>query len=87
MRRAIKAATMVEQAYEDAARALGCVVCRWHLVAGLKCGERRGFIAARGIEGMGTLSMWAVDPVRASNDADHPHDCRAPSRSKPWTRR
>ncbi|WP_367346468.1 hypothetical protein [Stenotrophomonas bentonitica] len=37
--------------------------------------ERRRFMAARsGIEGMGTLPMWAVDPVRASNDADHPHD-------------
>ncbi|OEZ02301.1 hypothetical protein BIY45_01870 [Stenotrophomonas sp. BIIR7] len=38
-------------------------------------GERRRFMAARsGVEGMATLPMWAVDPVRASNDADHPHD-------------
>jgi hypothetical protein len=27
MRRAIKAATRIEQSYQDAARALGCVVC------------------------------------------------------------
>lgn len=29
MRRAIKAATKAERSYQDAARALGCVVCRW----------------------------------------------------------
>ena len=38
-------------------------------------GDRRRFMAARsGVAGMGMLPMWAVDPVRASNDADHPHD-------------
>jgi len=38
MRRAIKAATKPEQAYQDAARALGCVVCRWRHAAGLQLG-------------------------------------------------
>ncbi|WP_236546071.1 phage tail terminator-like protein [Stenotrophomonas sp. 364] len=38
MRRAIKAATRSEQAYQDAARALGCVVCRWRFAAGLQRG-------------------------------------------------
>jgi hypothetical protein len=36
MRRAIKAATRSEAAYQDAARALGCVVCRWRIAAGLQ---------------------------------------------------
>ncbi|RRU23595.1 hypothetical protein [Stenotrophomonas sp. 278] len=37
--------------------------------------ERRRFMAARsGVQGMVMLPTWAVDPVRASNDADHPHD-------------
>lgn len=37
--------------------------------------ERRRFMAARsGVQGMVMLPTWAVDPVRASNDADHPHE-------------
>ncbi len=37
--------------------------------------DRRRFMAARsGVEGMGMLPAWAVDPVRATNDADKPHD-------------
>lgn len=35
----------------------------------------RRFVAARsGVQGMQILPTWAVDPVRAANDADHPHD-------------
>jgi len=37
--------------------------------------ERRRFMAERsGVEGLAILPMWAVDPVRAANDADRPHD-------------
>lgn len=37
--------------------------------------ERRRFMAERsGVKGMMMLPMWAVDSIRASNDADHPHD-------------
>ena len=37
--------------------------------------ERRRFMAAHsGVQGMKMLPLWAVDPIRASNDADHPHD-------------
>ena len=37
--------------------------------------ERRRFMAAHsGVQGMRILPLWAVDPIRASNDADHPHD-------------
>lgn len=39
--------------------------------------DRRSFMGERsGVHGMNILPMWAVDPVRASNDADHPHDNR-----------
>lgn len=38
MRRTIKAATKTERAYQDAARLLGCVVCRWRFAAGLQRG-------------------------------------------------
>lgn len=35
----------------------------------------RRFKAARsGVQGMQMLPTWAVDPVRAANDADKPHD-------------
>lgn len=38
-------------------------------------GDRRRFMGARsGVVGMHTLPAWAVSPVRASNDADRPHD-------------
>lgn len=38
-------------------------------------GDRRRFMGARsGVVGMHTLPTWAVSPVRASNDADRPHD-------------
>lgn len=36
MKRAIKPATRTEQAYQDAARALGCVVCRYRIARGLQ---------------------------------------------------
>lgn len=37
--------------------------------------ERRRFMAANsGVQGMRMLPLWAVDPIRASNDADRPHD-------------
>lgn len=37
--------------------------------------SRRRFMAKRsGVEGMAILPTWAVDPVRAANDADRPHD-------------
>jgi hypothetical protein len=37
--------------------------------------ERRRFMAARsGVRGMIVTPMWACDPVRATNDADAPHD-------------
>ncbi len=37
--------------------------------------SRRRFMAARsGVQGMQMLPTWAVDPVRAANDADKPHD-------------
>ncbi len=37
--------------------------------------QRRRFMGERsGVQGMQTLPMWAVDPVRAANDADKPHD-------------
>ncbi len=45
MRRAIKPATKAAQAYQDASRALGCMVCRWRHAAGLQrsigCGPVR----------------------------------------------
>ncbi|HEL4856793.1 TPA: hypothetical protein UL920_004200 [Stenotrophomonas maltophilia] len=44
-------------------------------LAGRDGAERRRFMAERsGVKGMAMLPMWAVDPIRASNDADHPHD-------------
>lgn len=37
--------------------------------------SRRRFMAARaGDVGLSILPTWAVDPVRAANDADRPHD-------------
>lgn len=37
--------------------------------------SRRRLMAARsGVQGMQMLPTWAVDPVRAANDADKPHD-------------
>ncbi|KWV17155.1 hypothetical protein [Xanthomonas translucens] len=44
MKRAIKPATRAEQAYQDAARALGCVVCRWRFAAGLQRGIGCGHV-------------------------------------------
>lgn len=38
-------------------------------------GSRRRFMAARsGVQGMQILPTWAVDPIRAANDASHPQD-------------
>jgi hypothetical protein len=36
MRRAIKPATRAEQSYQDACRALGCVVCRFRIAHGMQ---------------------------------------------------
>jgi hypothetical protein len=36
MKRAIKSATKAEAAYQDAARALGCVICRWRIEHGFQ---------------------------------------------------
>lgn len=36
MKRAIKSATKAEQAYQDAARAFGCVVCRFRIANGMQ---------------------------------------------------
>ncbi|MGG6341685.1 hypothetical protein ACQ5SA_00390 [Stenotrophomonas indicatrix] len=37
--------------------------------------SRRRFMAARsGVQGMQLLPTWAVDPIRAANDASHPQD-------------
>lgn len=37
--------------------------------------SRRRFMAARsGVQGMQILPTWAVDPIRAANDASHPQD-------------
>ncbi|MGY5941559.1 hypothetical protein [Stenotrophomonas forensis] len=37
--------------------------------------ERRRLMAAgSGVKGMRIVPMWAVDPIRAANDADRPHD-------------
>ncbi len=36
--------------------------------------RRRLMAAATGVKGLRIVPMWAADPVRASNDADHPHD-------------
>lgn len=37
--------------------------------------ERRRYMAARsGVKGMNILPTWAVDPIRSTNDASHPHD-------------
>ena len=37
--------------------------------------ERRRFMAERsGVKGLGITPLWAVDPVRSSNDADAPRD-------------
>ncbi|CAD7379604.1 hypothetical protein X12_001610 [Xanthomonas arboricola] len=38
-------------------------------------GQRRRFMADRAqLKGLGEIPSWAVDPVRARNDADRPHD-------------
>lgn len=37
--------------------------------------ERRRLMAAgSGVQGLRIVPLWAADPIRASNDADHPHD-------------
>lgn len=36
--------------------------------------RRRLMAAGSGVKGMRIVPMWAADPIRASNDADHPHD-------------
>ena len=30
--------------------------------------------AGSGVQGLRIVPLWAADPIRASNDADHPHD-------------
>ncbi|MFE8595567.1 hypothetical protein [Archangium violaceum] len=36
--------------------------------------RRRLMAAGAGVKGLRIVPMWAADPIRASNDADHPHD-------------
>lgn len=36
--------------------------------------RRRIMAAGAGVKGLSIVPMWAADPIRASNDADHPHD-------------
>lgn len=36
--------------------------------------RRRLLAAAAGVKGLRMVPMWAADPIRASNDASHPHD-------------
>lgn len=36
--------------------------------------RRRLMAAAAGVKGMDVAPMWSCDPIRASNDADHPHE-------------
>lgn len=44
-------------------------------LAGRDGRDRRRFMAERtGVRGLRIVPTWAVDPVRATNDADRPHD-------------
>ncbi|WP_164116159.1 hypothetical protein [Stenotrophomonas maltophilia] len=36
--------------------------------------RRRLMAAGTGVKGLRIVPLWAADPIRASNDADHPHD-------------
>ncbi|HEL5053084.1 TPA: hypothetical protein UOA92_000852 [Stenotrophomonas maltophilia] len=36
--------------------------------------RRRLMAAGTGVKGLRVVPLWAADPIRASNDADHPHD-------------
>lgn len=36
--------------------------------------RRRLMAASSGVKGLRIVPLWAADPIRASNDADHPHD-------------
>ena len=36
--------------------------------------RRRIMASAAGVGGMDIAPMWSCDPIRASNDADHPHE-------------
>lgn len=36
--------------------------------------RRRLMAAGAGVKGLRIAPLWAADPIRASNDADHPHD-------------
>ncbi|MCO7469497.1 hypothetical protein NJG16_05440 [Stenotrophomonas maltophilia] len=36
--------------------------------------RRRIMAAGAGVKGLNVVPMWAADPIRASNDAGHPHD-------------
>ncbi|MFT4410204.1 hypothetical protein ACLMOV_11295 [Stenotrophomonas muris] len=36
--------------------------------------RRRLMAAGAGVKGLRVVPLWAADPIRASNDADHPHD-------------
>lgn len=37
-------------------------------------GTDRRKLMAKGIKGMDIVPVWACDPIRATNDADHPHE-------------
>jgi len=67
MKRAIAPPTRIEQAYQDAARSLGCVICRWRdrsgfpLTHGMQCGHTR--VHHRNIgdkHGQKQIGQWAV---------------------------
>lgn len=36
--------------------------------------RRRLLAAGAGVKGLRIVPLWAAEPIRASNDADHPHD-------------
>ena len=36
--------------------------------------RRRLMATGSGVQGLRIVPLWAADPIRASNDADHPHD-------------
>lgn len=73
MRRALKSATKAEQGYQNRARALGCVVCRWRFTAGLQpqtqCGPAR--IHHRNIGDLHGQEQIGQDAVVALGDWHH----------------
>ncbi|MCX2894358.1 hypothetical protein ORG27_12300 [Stenotrophomonas lactitubi] len=67
MRRAIGKPNKLEQAYQDAARSLGCIVCRWRSDHGMQrekagqCGHTRVHHRNLGdLHGQKQIGQWAV---------------------------